>query len=290
MISDLKNKSFDAMIYVIVTIVVIICVLPFLHVLSMSLSSTQAVMSMKVSVFPVGFTLEAYRRVIGDMSMIRSLFLTIEVTVLFSLLGLFLTVALAFPLTRKDFKGKKIITLLVIFTLYFSGGLIPHYVNIYNLGLIDTIWCLILPLALSPFNMIIMKSFIQSGIPDSIEESAKLDGCNHIRLLISIILPLLKPVMATIFLFFAVGRWNAFQDALFYISSKDLYPLQLKLNMLINAAGSAETLATDGTVSEIPSEVVRAASIMFATIPIIIVYPWLQKYFVKGVMLGAVKG
>jgi len=287
-----SDLIFDIFIYFTLIIAVLACLLPFFHIMSVSLSSSSAVMLQKVSLFPVGLNFEAYRRVLGDNSMIRSLFFTIYITVLFTILGMFLTICYAYPLTRKNLKGRNVFLFLGLFTLYFGGGIIPEYVLINDLGLMNTMWCLILPLALSPYNMIILKTFFTNSIPESLEESAKLDGCSDIGILLKIVLPLSTPVLATLSLFFAVGRWNSFQDALFYISDAKLYPLQLKLYYIVNASGSTETLVMEsgGGVEQLQPEVIRAASVMFATIPIILVYPWLQKYFVKGVMIGAVKG
>ncbi len=275
--------------YIFVISAVLACLLPFLHVTALSVSSNEAVVAQKVTILPIGFNLEAYVRVLKDATMIRSLFLTIEITVIFTLLGLFLTVCCAYPLTKKRLKGRKYMSFVCIFTLYFTGGMIPNYILISNLNLINSMWSLILPLAFSAYNMIIIKSFFMN-IPESLEESAYLDGCSDVGILLKIVLPLSKPVLATIALFFAVGRWNAFQDALFYITKPNLYPLQLKLNLIVSASASTESLGESVGAAQLVPEVLKAACVMFATIPIIIVYPWLQKYFVSGVMLGSVKG
>lgn len=288
--SDIKNKSFDFICYFIITLTVLVCLVPFLHVTALSLSSNEAVTSQKVTLIPVDFTLKAYTEVFSDESMLRSLFLTVWMTLVFSILGLLLTIALAYPLSRKGLKGKGIFMMLILFTFYFNAGIIPHYININQLGLMNTLWALILPMALSPYNMILMRTFMMTSIPDSLEESAKLDGCSHFGILMKVIIPLSKPIIATIFLFFAVGRWNAFQDAYLYITSREIFPLQLRLFYLVSAAQSTEAFSAEGNANAFAPEVMKAASIMFATIPIIIVYPWLQKYFVKGVLIGAVKG
>jgi ABC-type sugar transport system, permease component len=288
--SKITNKIFDTTIYIFLTISVLVCIIPFMHIAAKSLSSTEAVMTQKVFLIPVEISTEAFRRVLEDASMINSLVFTTIITVIFTFLGLFLTICLAYPLTRKGLKGQRIFMLLVLFTMYFNGGIIPNFINIYDLKLYNTMWALILPLAVSPYNMIILKSFFANSIPDSLEESAKLDGCTHVGILVRIILPLSLPVLATLGLFFAVSRWNAFSDALFYISERKLYPLQLKLFYLINSFGSSETLDSAGSNAQLAPDVIRSASVMFATIPILLVYPWLQKYFVSGVMIGAVKG
>ena len=287
---DIKNRAFDFVCYFLITLTVVVCLIPFLHVAALSLSSNEAVMTQKVTLIPVEFTLKAYKEVFSEESMINSLFLTVWVTLLFSVLGLLLTIMLAYPLSRRGLKGRGIFMMLILFTFYFNAGIIPHYINVHELGLMNNVWVLILPLALSPYNMILMRTFMMTSIPESIEESATLDGCNHMGILLRIILPLSKPIIATIFLFYAVGRWNAFQDAYMYITSRDIFPLQLRLYYLVSAAQSTEAFSAEGNANAYAPEVMKAASIMFATIPILIVYPWLQKYFVKGVMIGAVKG
>ncbi len=287
---DIKNRVFDFVCYFLVALTVVVCLIPFLHVAALSLSSNEAVMTQKVTLLPVEFTLKAYKEVFSEESMINSLFLTVWVTLVFSVLGLLLTIMLAYPLSRRGLKGRGIFMMLILFTFYFNAGIIPHYININELGLMNNVWVLVLPLALSPYNMILMRTFMMTSIPESIEESATLDGCNHMGILLRIILPLSKPIIATIFLFYAVGRWNAFQDAYMYITSRDIFPLQLRLYYLVSAAQSTEAFSAEGNANAYAPEVMKAASIMFATIPILIVYPWLQKYFVKGVMIGAVKG
>lgn len=287
---DVKGRIFDTFIYFVVTVAVLVCVIPFLHVFSLSLSDNAAVMTQKVTILPVDINLNAYREVFSDSSMTQSLFITVAITLAFTLLGMLITIALAYPLSRKNFKGSKVFMMLILFTFYFNAGIIPTYINIHNLGLMDSVWSLILPLALSPYNLILMKTYMITSIPDSLEESAKLDGCNHMGILVRIVLPLSKPMLATIALFFAVGRWNTFQDAYMYITSRNLFPLQLRLFYLVSAAQSTESFTAEGNANAFAPEVVRAASIMFATIPILLVYPWLQKYFVKGVIIGAVKG
>lgn len=288
--SDLKNRTFDVFIYFVITVSVLICVLPFLYVMSLSLSSNEAVMTQKVTLFPVGLNLAAYKEICSDLSMIQSLLVTAEITILFTIVGLLITIAMAYPLSRRNLKGGRVFMLLILFTFYFNAGIIPNYINIHNLGMMNSVWSLILPLALSPFNLIITRTFIMSSIPDSLEESAKLDGCTHMGILLRIVLPLSKPIIATVALFFAVGRWNTFQDAYLYISSKNLWPLQLKLFYMVSASQSTEAFSAEGQVNQFTPEVIRAAATMFATIPILLVYPWLQKYFVKGVLIGAVKG
>ena len=284
------SRTLDIINYVLLTLVALVCLLPFLHVVSMSLSSNGAVISQKVYFFPVEWSVEGYKMVLNDPSMMRSLGITVLLTVGFTVLGMILTVLAAYPLTKKDLKGRSVISFMFMFTMYFGGGLIPEYLLMNDLKMLNTLWSLLLPLAFSAYNIIIMRSFIESSIPASLEEAAFLDGANYWSVLFRVVIPLCKPVLATLCLFFAVGRWNAYGDALYYISTARLYPMQLKLYYLMGMASDAANLAEGGAASYVTGEVVKATCVMFATIPIIILYPFLQRYFVTGIMIGAVKG
>lgn len=283
------DKIFDTFVYIIIIIAVLASIIPFINIVALSFSSNEAVIGQKVLLFPVDFNIEAYKRVFTDMSMIKSLFLTIWITLLFTALGMFLIICCAYPLTKKRLKGRKVLSFICVFTMYFSGGIIPNYLLISKLHLLNTIWSLVLPMAFSAYNMIILKNFFMN-IPESLEESAYLDGCTDVGILIRIVLPLSTPALATLGLFFAVGRWNTFQDALFYITKQNLYTLQLKLNLLVSASASNESMGDSSNGAQLVPEVLKSASVIFATLPILIVYPWVQKYFVSGVMVGAVKG
>jgi putative aldouronate transport system permease protein len=287
-----RNKRFDAwdvIINVFVILISLACLLPLIHILAKSLSADAFVIANKVTLWPMGFTMEAYSKVLADASIIRSLYVSIVVTVAFTVIGMIVTILAAYPLSRPQLKGRTFITFIFLFTLYFSGGIIPEYMMINQLGLLDSLWALILPPAFSAFNFLIMRSAIYSSIPISLEESARIDGAGHFRVLINIVLPLSKPIIATLSLFFAVGRWNAYMDALFYIKQRiDLRPLQLKLYYMIVEA--SESFQLEATMVQLTNpDVLKAACVIFATAPILIVYPFIQKYFVNGVMLGAVK-
>jgi ABC-type sugar transport system, permease component len=287
--NSVKDKIFDAVIFIIILLCVLICILPFIHEIALSFSSNEAAVGRKVLLLPVQFNFDAYKKVFTDKTMLTSLWVTIKMTVVFTLIGMVLTICAAYPLTKQRLKGRRALSMIFIFTMYFSGGIIPDYLLVNNLKLLNTEWSLILPLVFSAYNMIIMKNFF-ANIPESLEESARLDGCSDLGILTRIVLPLSGPVLATIGLFLAVGRWNAYQDALFYITKPKMYPLQLKLYMLVSASQSTETLNDSSSNITLAPEVLKAACIMFATVPILIVYPWVQRYFVSGVMIGAVKG
>ena len=285
------SRVFDIVNYVLLVIVGLVCLIPFLHVFAISLSSNSAALSQKVYILPVDFSFEGYKMVLEDASMMRSLLLTAGLTIGFTVIGMVLTVLAAYPLTKRDLKGRGIIAFVFMFTMYFSGGLIPEYLLMSDLGMLDTIWALLLPLTFSAYNIIIMRSTIESSIPASLEEAAFLDGASYWDILLRVVLPLSKPVLATLCLFFAVGRWNAYGDALYYVvNNSNLYPLQLKLYYLMGMASDAANLSEGGSSTYVTGEVIKATCVMFATIPIIIVYPFLQRYFVSGIMIGAVKG
>ncbi|MBB3109658.1 putative aldouronate transport system permease protein [Paenibacillus phyllosphaerae] len=285
------SRTFDVVNTIAILFFVLLCLAPFLHILAISLSSARAIMSGEVSLLPVELNWKAYKQVFTDMSMIRSLGFTVVLTLIFTVLCMLMSIAAAYPLAKTKLKGRKAVMFLIVITMFFSGGIIPEYMLVRNLHLLDSIWALVLPGLISPFYLIILITFFQN-IPDSLEESAEMDGSSHIRTLISIIVPLSMPVIATLSLFYAVGRWNGFQDTLMYITSPEMYPLQLKLYQLVQNNMVSELMQAEGATGQsmLQPEGLKAASVMFATVPILLVYPWLQRYFVSGVMLGAVKG
>jgi putative aldouronate transport system permease protein len=285
------NRIFDNVNMILLGLSVLVCLLPFVHIIAVSFSSNLAVTSGKVTLLPVGFNWDAYVKVFSDMSMIRSLGFTILLTVLSAGLCMLMTIVAAYPLTKKQLRGRKLIMFFIVVTMFFSGGIIPEYILVRDLNLLNTIWALVLPGLINPFFLIILISFF-NGIPGSLEEAAEIDGSSHFGTLVRIILPLSLPVIATLCLFYAVGRWNGFQDTLMYISKPDLYPIQLKLYQMIQNNMVSELTSLEGNSGgpKITPESLKSASVVFATVPILLVYPWLQRYFVSGVMLGAVKG
>lgn len=285
-----KAKVVDIIIMLLISILCLTCILPFMHIASKSISSNTAVMSKSVYLLPKEINFSAYRSIFRDGTLTRSMIYTVYMTLIFTVLGMIVTICGAYPLTKKRLKGRNFFSFFILFTLYFSAGLIPEYLLMKDLGLLNSMWVLILPLMFSPYNMLIMKSFLQSTIPESLEESAFLDGATDFQILLKIVLPLSKPIIATLSLFYAVGRWNAYADAKYYITKRALQPIQYILsNMVLSSSMDAISLSESAEVKSTP-EVIQAATIMFATLPIICVYPFVQKYFVKGVMIGAIKG
>jgi len=290
MSENTANRIFNTVNVILIIITMVLCLAPFIHIIAISLSSNRAIGSGEVSFFPKELSFEAYTKVFADGSMIRSLIYTVWLTVLSTVLSMAMTIAAAYPLAKSNLKGRKWFMLVIVVTMFFSGGIIPEYILIKNLHLLDSTWGLILPGLISPFYMIILITFFR-GIPESLEEAAGIDGSSHFGTLMRIILPLSLPVMATLSLFYAVGRWNGFQDALMYITKPELYPLQLKLYQMIQQNQITELMQNEGigAVQVLP-ESLKAASVIFSTLPILLVYPWLQRYFISGVMVGAVKG
>lgn len=287
-----KFRLSDFVMMAIIVILCATCVLPFLHVAAKSISGNTAVMAKSVFFWPKEITFDAFKRVFGDSSMTYSMIFSVIVTLIFTVLGMLVCTCAAYPLSKRRLKGRSVITFLLMVPMYFSAGIIPAYLLYQDLHILDTMWVLILPLIYSPYNMLIMKNFFMSTIPDSLEESAFLDGASNFQVLGKIVLPLSKPILATLSLFYAVGRWNTYSDNMYYTREANLKMIQYKLYQLVAAANEAQTasLADTGGASQSVPEVLQAASIMFVTIPIIIIYPFLQKYFVQGTMIGAVKG
>lgn len=281
----------DIVIMLVLGILSLTCILPFIHIAAKSISGKAAVLGKEVFFWPKDLTFSAYVSIFNDGQLTHAMGYTIKLTLIFTVLGMIVCTCAAYPLSKKRLKGRSVISVILLLSMYFSAGLIPEYLVMKKLGLLNTMWALIWPLIFSPYNMLIMKSYLQSTIPDSLEESAFLDGATNFQVLWKIVLPLSKPIIATLSLFYAVGRWNAYADAKYYVfRERALQPLQYILSNMILSSGSDAISLSEGTLSQNTPEVIQAAAIMFATLPILCVYPFIQKYFVKGVMVGAVKG
>lgn len=287
-IKSTKARIGDWVFVLICVIISLICVLPMINLAAKSLSGTEYLVRNDVYLWPKGLNFEAYTTVLADMKYIKSFFWTVFLTVVCTILSLFMTAICAYPLIFEKLKGRGIINVLITITMFFNAGTIPNYLLMKELNLIDNPLVLIVPGCLSIYNMIIMRSFFY-GIPDSLRESAEIDGASFFSILWRIYVPLSKPVFASLALFYAVGRWNGYTDALMYITNKDFYPLQLLLYNILNSINSVEVAAQEGFTSPGLSEALKAAIVMFSTIPILCVYPWLQRYFIAGVTMGAVK-
>ena len=276
----------------VIFVFVLTCVLPFLNVIAISFSSKSAILRGDVAFFPVEFETKAYEILFSDQTMINCLFYTVELTVIYTAIAMVMTILMAYPLTKERLAGRRFFNLMALFTMYFSGGTIPIYLNVKWFGLLDSMWSLIIPGVLSTYNMIIMKSFF-SSLPKELEEAATIDGANDFQILLRVYLPLSLASIATLTLFYAVGKWNSFADAKYYIQTKSLQPLQLRLYNIIKGSTAVDVTAIEGNANsnaQNVSESIESATIIFATLPILVVYPFVQRYFVSGVTIGAVKG
>lgn len=288
MIKSKSAKVGDWCFIIICIVVSLICVVPMLNLLARSLSSTDALIKHEVYLWPKGFNLQAYTAVLSDMKYVRAFFWTVFLTAVCTVVSLTMTTLCAYPLIFENLKGRSVINVFITITMFFNAGTIPNYLLMKSLNLLSNPLVLIIPSCLSVYNMIIMRSFFY-GIPESLRESAEIDGASYFRILVSIYLPLSKPVFATLALFYAVGRWNGYSDALMYMNKEIFYPLQLFLYNILNNMNNVEVATQEGFSTPGLTESLKAAIVMFSTIPILCIYPWLQKYFIHGVTMGAVK-
>ncbi|MGG1553419.1 carbohydrate ABC transporter permease [Paenibacillus ferrarius] len=282
------NKIFSAVNYIFLGLIALACVLPFVYIVAVSFTAPEIVAQGGFILFPKKLSLSAYSYIFSTNTLIRSLGVSIYLTVLGTLINLVFTSLLAYPLSRTHLKGRRVMLLAVLITMLFNGGLIPTFYVVKSLHMIDTLWSLMIPTAISAFNLIVLKNFFQQ-IPDGLEDSARIDGCNDLGILVRIVIPLSLPAMATFGLFYAVTHWNNFFSAIMYINNNTKWPVQVLLReIVINANSRVGDTSTDEIL--IQPLTIKMAVIVFATLPIMFVYPFLQKHFVKGVMLGSVKG
>lgn len=281
------DKIIDVIIYIILGGLSVITIIPFLQVITISMSPSEEVIKYGMHLFPTKFDFEGYRRVFEYELIWKAYYNTIVRTVLGTGLSVLLTIIGAYPLSKKYLPNRNLWTGLIVFTMYFSGGLIPTYILVNSLGLRDSINALILPGAVSAFTLIVTRNFFMT-IPESVEESARIDGANDIYILYKIMIPLSLPIIATISLWYGVGHWNAWFDCMIYMKTQSKFVLQYVLRMIL-LEGSIQDMAADQMVA-VNSDTMKMATLVVATLPIICVYPFLQKYFVKGVMIGSLKG
>ncbi|WP_166243110.1 carbohydrate ABC transporter permease [Paenibacillus turpanensis] len=282
------EKSFQWVNYTFLAAAAATMIFPLLHLLAVSLSSPLAADSKRVFLLPVDFTTASWVHILQSQDLWRSFGITVYITVVGTLMSMFFTVLMAYPLSRKEFMIRKQIMLCIVVTMIFNAPMIPYFLTVRELGLMNSLWVLIIPGLIGTFNMIIIRTFFM-GIPSELDDSARIDGCSDFRILFQIYLPLSKPVLATVGLFYAVGYWNTFQRAVLFIRNPDLWPLQMKLRAyFVQPESLAEVDLLLGDY-DFNTTTLKAATIIFATIPIILVYPYLQKYFVKGAMLGSLK-
>lgn len=282
------NRIFDIVNILLLTVIALITIIPFIYVLAVSFTAPHIVAQGGFILWPKEFSLSAYKYIFSTNTLVRSLGVSIYITVIGTMINLVFTSLLAYPLSRTQLRGRKFMMLAVLFTMLFSGGLIPGYYVVKSLGMINSLWSLMIPTAISAFNLIVLKNFFQQ-IPDGLEDSAKIDGCNDVGVLFRIVLPLSLPAMATFGLFYAVDHWNKYFNAIMYINDNTMWPVQVLLREIVINANSR---VGDTSIEEMAIQplTIKMAVIVFATLPILAVYPFLQKHFAKGVLLGSVKG
>lgn len=292
-IKDTKGeKTFYAINYVVLVLIGLTTLLPFLHVLAKSISGEAAVISGSVSLLPKDIQFGTYHYVVSGSQFPTSFGVSVFITVVGTLLAMILTVLCAYPLSKPQLVGRKWLMLSFIFIMLFHGGIIPNYLLYRTLKITNTVWAMIIPMMLNVFNMLIIKNFFEQ-LPESVEESAQIEGAGNLRILFQVVLPMATPVLATISLFFAVAYWNNFFFALIYITDPDLKPLQLYLYEVVTTTMLTTEDLAERSIDDnmnLTGETVLAATVMLTTIPILVVYPFLQRYFVKGIVIGSVKG
>ena len=282
--TGLGSMVFDTFNVLVMLVLIIVMLYPMVYVFSASISDDAMVSSGQVLLLPKGLTLHAYKTILNNPDVWISYWNTVRYTAVHTLFTLIVTAAMAYPLAKKWLPGRRTILLMAAFTMLFSGGMIPTFLVVQKLGLLNTIWAIVLPSLVNTWHLFIMRTFFEA-LPEELEDAATIDGCGPVQVLIRIVLPLSMPVMATIGLYTAVGQWNSFFDALIYLNDRSMYPLQIMLrNILI--AGS--TIEAESNASEL--QTLKYALIVVATLPILCVYPFIQKYFVQGTMIGGIKG
>lgn len=285
------DRIFLAAVYTVLILVVIAVLYPLIFIISSSISSPAAVTSGKVWLWPVDISFKGFRVLFNTPEIISGYGNSIFYTAAGTLISVILTIMIAYPLSRRTFFGRNTLMMIITFTMIFSGGLIPTYMVVKEMHLIDTRWALLIPNAIWVWQVIIARSFFQASIPEELLEASEIDGCSDMRFILSVVLPLSKPILAVLVLMYAVGQWNAYFDALIYLKSANLFPLQLVLRSIIiqnNSAGNMDAIAM--VERQQMAELLKYALIVVATLPVLVIYPFVQRYFVQGMLVGSVKG
>ena len=286
------DKAFDIMNYVILTICFLLVAYPLYFVVIASVSDPVDVNAGRVILYPVRASLDGYRRILDYSSFFTGYRNTVVYTLVGTLVNMVITVPAAYALSRKDLVGRNAVMMLITFTMVFSAGRIPTFLHIRDMGLIDTMWALVLPVAVSSWNLIVARTFFQQSIPDDLLEAAQLDGATNMQFFVRIVLPLSKSILAVLVLFYAVSHWNSYQDALYYIRTDSKRPLQLVLRSILfeNSMGDMVEDAANLAAQQRLGDMIKYGIIIASSLPLLILYPFLQRYFIQGVMIGAVKG
>jgi putative aldouronate transport system permease protein len=285
------EKIFYAINYLILSLASLSCILPILHIISLSLSSAESITMGQVGLWPVEFTAEAYRKLVSGTDVLGAFRNSVLITLVGTALNMVFTVLTAYPLSKQYFYARRFFTLAIVFTMLFTAGLIPNYLLIKSLGLVNTYGSLWLPGLISAYNLLIVRTFFEN-IPEELEDAARIDGCGEWRLIIQMVLPLSLPVIATIALFYGVGHWNAFFNVLIYINDSSKFNLSVLVQNMIRSQSLMSELAQldPDAFRNLTPEAIKSAGIIVMVLPMLIIYPFLQKYFVKGVLIGSIKG
>lgn len=282
-----KNHSpFQVFLWIFFGLIIVITLLPIMHILAMSFSGKEAIMRGEVGIFPSQFTTEAYQMVFKNRGIVTSLFFSIGLTIVSSVLSTFATILAAYPLSKRDLKGKTFFMAVITITMYVNAGMVPDYLLMKEMNLLNTVWVLLFPGLISAFNLIILRTFF-AGINNALFEAAYMDGCGEWKCLFKVAIPLSLPSIFTIMLFYAVARWNNISDILYYINKSELYTLQYQLKLMLDTLNLPYEYGQ--VVQHITPENVKASTVVFSMVPMLIVYPFVQKYFTKGMMIGGVK-
>ncbi|MDG0790370.1 carbohydrate ABC transporter permease [Cohnella ginsengisoli] len=285
------GRAFDMVVNSFAVLIILVVLYPLIFVVSASFSDPAKVLGGQVWLLPKGFTLAAYENILHNGEIWTGYRNTIFYAAAGTLINMIMTVLAAYPLSRPDLPGRKLLMVIITLTMFFNGGLIPTYMLVKNLHMVDTVWALLVPGAIATYNLIVMRTYFQASIPWELQEAAHMDGCSNWRLLWNIILPLSKPILAVMVLFYAVGHWNSFFNALIYIRRESLYPLQLVLREILMISQSDAVDASVGIEDKILlAESIKYAVIVVSSLPVLVMYPFVQRHFVKGVMIGSIKG
>ena len=291
--SSTGDKVFIILVYVLLSAVMLIVLYPLIYIISASFSDPQAVVSGKVVLWPVDVTLRGYKAVFKNPKIITGFINSFIYMGVGTVVNLIMTMLCAYPLSRKEFTARNKIAALFVFTMYFSGGLMPTYMVVNKLGLINTRWAIIIPSAMSTYNMIIARTYMVNSIPDELYEAAQIDGCSPFKYLLKVVVPLCKPILAVLTLYYGIAKWNNYFDAMLYLNDASLQPLTIVLREILIQNQIDPTMLTDASaLSKLQgmTELLKYAVIVVASVPVLAIYPFVQKYFVKGVTIGAVKG
>ncbi|MGG1552560.1 carbohydrate ABC transporter permease [Paenibacillus ferrarius] len=283
------GRTFSIVNYLLLTIIGLITVIPFVHVVAGSFTTSAEMAAKKFVLIPTDWSIEAYRFIFSTNTIFKAMGVSIWTTLVGTIFSMLVTALMAYGLSRRDVDGRKVIMFMVVFTMLFHGGLIPTFLVVKELGMIDSYWALIIPSSISAFNLIILKNFFQN-IPEGLEESAKIDGCSDFGILFRIVLPLSMPAIATISLFYAVTYWNTYLNAILYLNESAKWPIQVLLRQIVVLASGMDVSSDLDSVAPPPAQSIKMAVIVVATLPILCVYPFLQKHFAKGAMIGSIKG